>query len=103
LSLGYTVVDDPIAFSHIDEHTLIYAIHCYANVYAAVSRGPRPAILVGTDVGNFGRFDMSQETAEIVKGLEDMVKGCEESSFPQLRHDFSDTKIYWRLKGENLA
>jgi hypothetical protein len=25
-----------------------------------------------------------------------MVRDCEEIDFPQVRHDFSDTKIYWR-------
>jgi hypothetical protein len=25
-----------------------------------------------------------------------MVKDCHEIEFPQVRHDFSDTKIYWR-------
>jgi hypothetical protein len=56
-SLGYTVVDDPAAFTYIREDTLVYAIHCYAQVYKAVSEAPRPAILIGTDVANFGRFD----------------------------------------------
>lgn len=27
------------------------------------------------------------------------MKGCQVLDFPQVRHDFSDTKIYWR-KGE---
>jgi len=25
-----------------------------------------------------------------------MVAGCEAVDFPQVRHDFSDTKMYWR-------
>jgi len=29
-----------------------------------------------------------------------MVKDCEEIDFPQIRHDFSDTKIYWRKTSE---
>lgn len=57
-SLGYAVADDPEAFKLITEDTLVYAIHCYANVYKAVSEGPRPASLIGTDVGNFGRFNL---------------------------------------------
>jgi hypothetical protein len=56
-SLGYTVVDDPEAFSKITEHSLVYAIHCYADVYKSVSKGPRPAAMVGTDVENFGKFN----------------------------------------------
>ncbi|KAH8821914.1 hypothetical protein F5884DRAFT_106048 [Xylogone sp. PMI_703] len=100
VSLGYTVVEDPIAFSHVDEHTLVYAIHCYADVYAALSKGPRPTILIGTDVNNFGRFSTSEEAAGKASDFRDMVKDCEESNFPQVRHDFSDTKIYWRRNEE---
>jgi hypothetical protein len=38
-----------------------------------------------------------KETTETVKkSLEEMVEGCEVLDFPQVRHDFSDTKIYWR-------
>jgi hypothetical protein len=57
-SLGYEVVEDPAAFSQITESSLVYAIHCYAQVYKAVSKGSRPAVLIGTDVENFGRFNL---------------------------------------------
>jgi hypothetical protein len=55
--LGYKVVDDPEAFKSITEDGLVYAIHCYVDVYKAINEGPRPAVLIGTDVGNFGRFE----------------------------------------------
>jgi hypothetical protein len=58
LSLGYGVVDDPDAFKEIGERSLVYAIHCYAKVYKAVSDGKRPKVLIGTDVANFGRFNL---------------------------------------------
>jgi hypothetical protein len=44
----------------------------------------------------------SETTETIAKSLEDMVRDCESLDFPQVRHDFSDTKIYWR-KGEEAA
>jgi len=97
-SLGYTVVDDPQAFDSITESALVYAIHCYAPVYKSISERPRPAVLIGTDVDNFGKFNLSIE-GTITQELEDMVSGCEVWEFPQTRHDFSDTKIYWR-KGD---
>jgi len=31
------------------------------------------------------------------------VDDCERSEFPQIRHDFSDTKIYWRKTGEGVV
>ena len=56
-SLGYEVVDDPEAFAKITEDSLVYAIHCYPDVYKSVSEGPRPVVLVGTDVEKFRKFD----------------------------------------------
>lgn len=56
-SLGYKVVNDPEAFSEIRSGSLVFAIHCYGPVYKGISEGPRPAVLIGTDVENFGRFD----------------------------------------------
>jgi hypothetical protein len=44
----------------------------------------------------------SEDAEATAKSLEGMVEGCEVMDFPQVRHDFSDTKIYWR-KGAELA
>ncbi|RAL67598.1 hypothetical protein DID88_008351 [Monilinia fructigena] len=97
-SLAGIVVDDPLAFDYIKEDTLVYAIHCYGPVYKTISEGPRPAALIGTDVNNFGRFNLTEKTETLAQHLDDMVKDCEITNFPQLRHDFSDTKIYWRSR-----
>ncbi|ESZ99414.1 hypothetical protein SBOR_0176 [Sclerotinia borealis F-4128] len=97
-SLAGVVVDDPVAFDHIKEDSLVYAIHCYGPVYKTMSEGPRPAVLIGTDVDNFGRFNLTETKETIAKPLNEMVKDCEVINFPQIRHDFSDTKIYWRNK-----
>jgi hypothetical protein len=51
-------VEDPEAISKITGNTLVYAIHCYADVYMTVAEGPRPAMMVITDVENFGRFNV---------------------------------------------
>ncbi|KAH7395941.1 hypothetical protein BKA64DRAFT_73404 [Cadophora sp. MPI-SDFR-AT-0126] len=93
-TLGYKIVEDPDAFAEVGEGSLVYAIHCYAQVYKSVAERPRPAVLIGTDVGNFARFDASEDTT--AKELESMVEGYDVIDFPQLRHDFSDTKIYLR-------
>ncbi|APA07912.1 hypothetical protein sscle_03g026820 [Sclerotinia sclerotiorum 1980 UF-70] len=98
ISLAGIVVDDPLAFDHIKEDTLVYAIHCYGPVYKTISSGPQPAVLIGTDMDNFSRLYLSTSTETLGQHLDDMVKDCEVINFPQLRHDFSDTKIYWRNK-----
>lgn len=38
----------------------------------------------------------SDTIEDVAKSLEGLVEGCEVLDFPQMRHDFSDTKIYWR-------
>ena len=45
----------------------------------------------------------NETTENIAKSLEDMVTDCEIIDFPQVRHDFSDTKIYWRKGAESKA
>jgi hypothetical protein len=42
-------------------------------------------------------MDRSEQADAIAENLKNVVKGCEELDFPQVRHDFSDTKIYWRM------
>ena len=42
----------------------------------------------------------SETIGSIAESLEAMVQDCEIVEFPQIRHDFSDTKIYWRKIGE---
>lgn len=39
----------------------------------------------------------------IAENLKEMVKDCEEINFPQVRHDFSDTKIYWRKAADAVV
>jgi hypothetical protein len=56
--MGYKVVDDPDAFRSITGDSLVYAIHCYVDVYKAISGGPKPALLIGTDIENFGWFGL---------------------------------------------
>lgn len=36
----------------------MYAIHCYGQVYKSVAEGARPTVMIGTDVDNFGRFNL---------------------------------------------
>ncbi|KAK2629145.1 hypothetical protein QTJ16_002248 [Diplocarpon rosae] len=109
MSLGYKVVHDPEAFAEVGEGSLVYAIHCYGKLYKSISERPRPAVLIGTDVENFGRFDSQvllrdwwtlltgfRSEHSIANDLDAMVAGCQIIDFPQLRHDFSETKIYLR-------
>ena len=50
---GYQIVENPEAFKLINERSLVYAIHCYADVYKGISEGLKPAVIVGTEVELF--------------------------------------------------
>jgi hypothetical protein len=52
---------------------------------------------------NFWKFaNIGRSNAGIKESLEEMVKDCQVLDFPQVRHDFSDTKIYWRQSSSEL-
>ena len=46
-------MENPEAFKLINERSLVYAIHCYADVYKGISEGVKPAVFVGTEVELF--------------------------------------------------
>ncbi|KAI1007199.1 hypothetical protein K3495_g1024 [Podosphaera aphanis] len=99
-SLGWTVLEDPTAFEMIDDGSLIFAVHCYRGLYDAIAnRGKKPSVLIGTNADIFWKYESFDEPDKPTK-LDKMIMGCDEIKFPQLRHDFSDTKIYWREKSD---
>ena len=76
----YKIKEDPEAFAEVGEGSLVYAIHCYAQVYKSIAERPRPAILIGTDVGNFARFDAYApflETRDAANSLQVRRYHCE--------------------------
>lgn len=48
VGLGHEVVESPKAMELVDEHTLLFGIHLYREVYAEALKKSLPAILVGT-------------------------------------------------------
>ena len=56
--MGFEIVENPKAFELIDEHSLVYAIHCYWNIYDEISKGPVPAVLIGNDLEEVGQHDL---------------------------------------------
>ncbi|EHL00154.1 hypothetical protein M7I_3922 [Glarea lozoyensis 74030] len=99
-TLDFAVQTDPDAFELITEKTMVYAIHCYADIYEKVARRGGGKVIVCTDVEKFGGPSSSISDSTI-KILEVMVDGYEKMEFPQIRSDFSDTKIYWRRSSDS--
>ncbi|CCU77159.1 hypothetical protein BGHDH14_bgh02760 [Blumeria hordei DH14] len=96
---GWRVVKDPQAFDLVCESSLVFAVHCYKEVYKSIAnKNKGPAVLIGTKMDNFKRMENSPDMTETALLLDEMVEECEAIDFPQIRYDFSDTKIYWRKK-----
>ncbi|KAG9231990.1 hypothetical protein BJ875DRAFT_467987 [Amylocarpus encephaloides] len=101
LSESYSVLETPEAFAKVTVDTMVYAIHCYADIYSQISTQEPPAVLIGT---NMDKFEMSSEVDESTgRTLKAMVEGYEKSPFPQIRSDFSDTIIYWGRRSTEEA
>ncbi len=132
LAQGYNVVDNPRAWGHIKQASLIYAPHCPTRLFSSIKKRARPAVLICNNLRNSmlqvsgGSQDNSVDSPQeadgnnIEKSTQDstmqpqqggatnekpesidehllsLIEDCEETPFPQLRHDFSDTMIYWR-------
>lgn len=93
------MVEDPAALEFVTESSLVYAIHCYVELYQAVSEKALPAMVIMNDLEQYGSSG---------KSLEAMVEECEAVTFPQwkgdvYRADFAFTKIYWRRNGTREA
>ncbi|RKF71635.1 hypothetical protein GcM1_250067 [Golovinomyces cichoracearum] len=103
-SLGWTTVRDPKAFGLIGESSLVFAIHCYWEIYHAIIKASKPLVLIGTKMDNFENFDTtsSEELSNKMEIIKRMVEDYQEIDFPQLRYDFSDTVIYWRQSSTNI-
>lgn len=102
-SLGFQCVDDPDAFSCIDEGSLLFSVGTYWHMLKRVSTGPWPAALVCNDgmCNNTNDNHVSQGNRNSVKN---MIKGCDDEHFPYRCYANPWTKgvmLYWRKVAEN--
>lgn len=121
--MGCVVVDDPEAFQHVHDDSFVYAIHCPIYLLWKVKERSCPALLVCNDLRNSWFKELKWPPAvpdqsgneanppeELLQGIAEqrktdskyyeetlsLIEDCEETAFPQLKYDFSDTMIYWR-------
>ncbi|KAI0130390.1 hypothetical protein BJ170DRAFT_681842 [Xylariales sp. AK1849] len=95
--LGHEVVDSPFGFDQVADDTVVYGIHLYRDIYAAIIEKTVPAIFVGTgydiwescgdtEVHNWARMKQLNESCEKVKFPDDG------DFYPA----FTSTTIHWR-------
>ncbi len=102
-ALGFRCVDDPDAFSSIDNGSLLFSVGTYWHMLKRVSMGPWPAALVcnGRMCNNATNNHVSERNPDSIKN---MIKGCDEEHFPIRRHANSWTNgvvLYRRKVEEN--
>lgn len=98
-SMKFESVDDPSGVEQIDSETLVFAVHCYADLYSQVGKQPQAAVLIASDVErhieNVQAIKTRTTDDETKLGdLKNLVTGTDIIPFPQIRYDFSDTSIY---------
>jgi len=117
--MGCELVDHPEAFQHVNQKSLVYAIHCAFQLIWEVKERANPALLICNNLRD-SRFEQikyksgipgqPEDKLEILQQIEEkeetymdryektcsLMQDCEETAFPELRNNFSDTVIYWR-------
>lgn len=98
-SKGFESLDDPQGIENIDGETLVFAVHCYADLYQQIGKGSQPVVLIASDierhVENIRMLkSRSEEEEKKLEELSSLNTGVEVVPFPQIRYDFSDTSIY---------
>ena len=94
--LGLKAVENPDAFSLVNENTLVFGIHMELDIYNRALAN-RPAIYVGASLQEWekvvghGLGDENPLTA-----FSEMESACDIYAFPDLDYMFSSTVVYWR-------
>ena len=52
-SQGLQTLEDPEAFGKIDTKSLVFAVHCYPQLYRAILNQPHPVILIANDLSAY--------------------------------------------------
>lgn len=104
---GIESLDDPQGIDHIDEETLVFAVHCYADLYQQIGKASLPVVLIASDIErhieNMRVLESRSEDEEKkLKELSILSTGVEVVPFPQIRYDFSDTSIYLKTTGVSV-
>lgn len=94
-SFNHTVVDDPEGYKKVTENSLVYAIHCYPDVYDGVRKAATPAVLIGNDLK--GEEPTAFNNLEEFKDLQKLYEGLERVAvMPMFGNSFSSTVVFTR-------
>lgn len=100
LSPPQTVVEDPKAFDQVKEGSLVYAVHCYPEIYDKVRKIATPVFLIGNDLDGKDDKDFVERYPEIQKLYDGMEKTF---TMPRYGDTFSDTIVFIRKPSKPSA
>lgn len=91
----HTVASDPVGYKSVSERSLVYAIHCYPDVYDGIRKAATPAMLIGNNLKGEepAAFDNPENFKELPK-LYDMLDIA--FNMPQIGNSFSSTVVFTR-------
>ncbi|KAK0390558.1 hypothetical protein NLU13_0062 [Sarocladium strictum] len=100
IKLGHSVVEDPGAYTEVDEDTFLYGVHLYRPVYAASLETKLPCIFVGTGYDEWEGATMG--SLDDIQPMKKMEEEYIKHAFPEdsIQATFYGTSIYWRPKSE---
>ena len=108
----HTVASDPKGYAKVTKKSLVYAIHCYPDVYDGIRKAATPAMLIGNNLK--GEEPTAFNNLEKFQDLQDLYNDLEVTAqMPQFGNAFSSTVIFTRkeaseeenmtVEGESLA
>lgn len=98
----HTVVSDPEGYSKVTENSLIYAIHCYPDVYDGIRKIATPAMMIGNNLK--GEEPTPFNNLEGFPELQKLYERLEVSAhMPQFGNAFSSTIVFTRKEKSEYA
>lgn len=97
----HTVASDPEGYKSVSERSLVYAIHCYPDVYDGVRKATTPAMLIGNNLK--GEEPTAFNNLQKFQDLQDLYDDLEVASqMPQFGNAFSSTVVFTKKDQEAM-
>lgn len=91
----HTVAPDLAGYKSVTERSLVYAIHCYPDVYDGIRKMATPAMLIGNNLK--GEEPTAFNNLENFKELPKLYEGLEVAfTMPQFGNSFSSSVMFTR-------
>lgn len=97
----HTVASDPEGYKSVSERSLVYAIHCYPDVYDGVRKAATPTMLIGNNLK--GEEPTAFNNLQKFQDLQDLYDDLEAAAqMPQFGNAFSSTVVFAKKDQEAM-